>query len=62
MANGDLPDYESVIKESTPPPYNFVTSHPTDFHIDARIPSAPPQYRSRPNSSTAVGSLAPIHS
>lgn len=58
MNNGDLPDYDTVIKdtrpkEMTPPPYNFVTTHPADFGIEARVPSAPPQYRSR-NSSVAV--------
>jgi hypothetical protein len=55
MNNDDLPDYETIIKESsmkdiTPPPYNFVTAHPNDFNIEARVPSAPPQYYSRRSS------------
>jgi hypothetical protein len=58
--NGDLPDYETVIKDSrrkdiTPPPYNFVAAHPIDFGIESRVPSAPPQYRSRNNSVAVVG-------
>lgn len=59
MNNRDLPDYETVIKDATPPPYNFVTSHPTDFGIDTRVPSAPPQYRSRSNSIVPNG-LVPV--
>ncbi len=55
MNNADLPDYEAIIKDTTPPPYNFVTTHPTDFGIEARVPSAPPQYRSRTNSVAVVG-------
>lgn len=64
MNNGDLPDYATVIKdpqpkEITPPPYNFVTTHPTDFGIEARVLSAPPQYRSR-NNSVAVIEPPPV--
>jgi len=64
MNNRDLPDYETIIKDSrvkdsTPPPYNFVTTHPTDFGIETRVPSAPPQYRSRSNS-IAPNGLVPI--
>ena len=60
MNNRDLPDYETVIKDSrtkdiTPPPYNFVTTHPSDFGIESRVPSAPPQYRSRSNSEAVIG-------
>ncbi len=66
LNNDDLPDYETTIKDSsmkdlTPPPYNFVTTHPNDFGIDARVPSAPPQYNSR-RSSLATNYLdAPIN-
>ena len=35
------------MKDPTPPPYNFVTTHPNDFNIESRVPSAPPQYTSR---------------
>ncbi len=64
MNNRGLPDYETVVKDSrtkdlTPPPYNFVASHPTDFGIDTRVPSAPPQYRSRCNSIATVGPVPP---
>ena len=64
MNNGDLPAYEAVIKaprpkEMTPPPYNFVTTHPADFGIESRVPSAPPQYRSR-NNSVAVVDPPPV--
>jgi hypothetical protein len=38
------------MKDLTPPPYNFVATHPNDFGIDPRIPSAPPQYNSRRSS------------
>jgi hypothetical protein len=67
MNNRDLPDYETVAKDSrvkdvTPPPYNFVAAHPTDFGIEPRIPSAPPQYRSRSNSVAVVASTAPVES
>jgi hypothetical protein len=67
MNNGDLPDYETVTKDSrmkdmTPPPYNFVAAHPTDFGIDTRVPSAPPQYRSRYNSVATIGPLAAVES
>ncbi len=67
MNNGDLPDYEAVVKDSrtkdmTPPPYNFVAAHPTDFGIDTRVPSAPPQYRSRYNSVATIGPLAAVES
>ena len=52
LHNDDLPDYETItkdtpVKDFTPPPYNFVATHPTDFGIDTRVPSAPPQYSSR---------------
>ena len=58
--NGDLPDYETICKDPrpkdpTPPPYNFVAAHPTDFGIEPRVPSAPPQYRSRSNSFFTLG-------
>lgn len=64
--NDDLPDYETISKESnrkdpTPPPYNFVTTHPNDFGITARVPSAPPVYSSRRNSSATVNSEDPTH-
>lgn len=62
MNNGDLPDYETVVKDSTPPPYNFVTAHPTDFNVETRVPSAPPQYRTRCNSTATVQSIAPVES
>lgn len=57
--NDDLPDYatiskESVQKDPTPPPYNFVTTHPNDFGITSRVPSAPPLYSSRRNSAAIV--------
>ncbi len=59
LNNNDLPDYETIAKDSTmkdltPPPYNFVATHPTDFGIEARVPSAPPQYSSRRNSSAIM--------
>lgn len=38
------------MKDTTPPPYTFVTTHPNDFGIESRIPSAPPQYHSRRSS------------
>ena len=64
--NDDLPDYETISKEPnqkdhTPPPYNFVTTHPNDFGITARVPSAPPLYSSRRNSSATVNSENPTH-
>ncbi|CAF4848867.1 unnamed protein product [Rotaria socialis] len=57
--NDGLPDYETItkdlpMKDLTPPPYNFVASHPNDFGIEVGVPSAPPKYYSRPNSA-AVG-------
>ncbi|CAF1106672.1 unnamed protein product [Adineta steineri] len=62
--NDDLPDYETIIKDAPvkdgiPPPYNFVTTHPTDFGIETRIPSAPPQYHSRRSSSAIIQSNIP---
>ncbi|CAF1119751.1 unnamed protein product [Rotaria sordida] len=67
MTNEGLPDYETIIKDSTmkeitPPPYNFVASHPNDFGIEARVPSAPPRYLSRPNSAVMGISNTPIES
>ncbi|CAF2811744.1 unnamed protein product [Rotaria sp. Silwood2] len=67
MNNDDLPDYETIVKDSsmketTPPPYNFVASHPNDFGIEARIPSAPPRYYSRHNSVVTVHTNIPIES
>lgn len=64
MNNRDLPDYETVIKDPpakdvTPPPYNFVATHPNDFGIEGRVTSAPPQYRSR-NNSVAVIEPTPV--
>ncbi len=46
---------DSRRKDITPPPYNFVAAHPSDFGIETRVPSAPPQYRSRSNSTAVVG-------
>jgi hypothetical protein len=65
MNNDDLPDYETIIKDSsmkeiTPPPYNFVAAHPNDFGIGARIPSAPPQYNSRRSSLATTNPMAPV--
>ncbi|CAF2639751.1 unnamed protein product [Rotaria sp. Silwood2] len=65
MNNGDLPDYETISKDSlakdtTPPPYNFVAAHPTDFGIETVIPSAPPQYRSRSNTEATIEPNAPV--
>ncbi|UJR31007.1 hypothetical protein I4U23_018518 [Adineta vaga] len=65
--NDDLPDYETISKDSrpkdiTPPPYNFVTTHPGDFGLESRVPSAPPQYRSRTNSTTTVRPIPPVQS
>lgn len=62
MNNGDLPDYNTVIKDTrpkdmTPPPYTFVTTHPNDFGIGERVTSAPPQYRSRNNSVAVIEPL-----
>ena len=64
--NDDLPDYETISKDSqrkevTPPPYTFVTTHPTDFGLESRVPSAPPQYRSRANSAV-VSPITPVQS
>jgi hypothetical protein len=64
--NDDLPDYEAIskhprTKDITPPPYNFVAAHPNDFGItETRIPSAPPQYRSRCNSTVTVEPMSPV--
>ncbi|CAF1217811.1 unnamed protein product [Rotaria magnacalcarata] len=60
--NQDLPDYETVTKDTlakdaNPPSYNFVAAHPSDFDIEARVPSAPPQYSSQSN--TAVVTTEP---
>ncbi|CAF3391986.1 unnamed protein product [Rotaria socialis] len=60
--NQDLPDYETVTKDTltkdaNPPSYNFVAAHPSDFDTEARVPSSPPQYRSRSN--TAVVTTEP---
>lgn len=57
--NDDLPDYETIskeprLKDPTPPPYNFVTTHPNEFGIESRVPSAPPVYSSRRNSSAII--------
>ncbi|CAF0904791.1 unnamed protein product [Rotaria sordida] len=55
MNNADLPDYETISKDSLgkhtiPPPYNFVAAHPNDFGIETSfIPSAPPEYDPRSN-------------
>jgi hypothetical protein len=59
LNNDGLPDYETTTKSSymkdvTPPPYNFVTTHPNEFGIDPRVPSAPPQYSSRRNSAATI--------
>lgn len=66
LNNDDLPDYETITKDSsrkdvTPPPYNFVATHPNDFGIDPRIPSAPPQYNSRRSSLATTNNDAPIN-
>jgi hypothetical protein len=66
MDNDDLPDYETTIKDSsakdiTPPPYNFVATHPNDFGIDAPIPSAPPQYYSRRSSLATTHLDVPVN-
>ncbi|CAF0942160.1 unnamed protein product [Rotaria sp. Silwood1] len=63
--NDDLPDYETISKDSlgkdtTPPPYNFVAAHPTDFGIDTDAPSAPPQYRPRSSTVATIEPNAPI--
>jgi len=49
------------MKDVTPPPYNFVATHPTDFGIDPRVPSAPPQYYSRRSSLATTNNDAPIN-
>jgi hypothetical protein len=64
VSNDDLPDYETITKDSrmkdvTPPPYNFVAAHPDDFGLETRVPSAPPHYRSRSSSIATVGHPAP---
>jgi hypothetical protein len=51
--NNDLPDYNTIIKDKSfkdtnPPTYQAVAANPTDFGIQVRVPSAPPQYDSRP--------------
>jgi hypothetical protein len=66
LNNDDLPDYETTtktpyMKDVTPPPYNFVTTHPNDFGIDSRIPSAPPQYSSRRTSVATIHPNDPIN-
>lgn len=64
--NEGLPDYETIVKDTTvkdltPPPYNFVTSHPNDFGIEQAAPNAPPQYTSRPNSAAVnVPNILPV--
>jgi hypothetical protein len=55
MNTSGLPNYDTVAKEvsskeTIPPPYNFVATHPTDFGLDDATPNAPPGYSSRPNS------------
>ena len=65
IGNDDLPDYDTItkdtwIKESTPPAYNFVTDHATDFGIEGRMASAPPQYRSRPSSAVSISAAVPV--
>ena len=65
--NNDLPDYETITKETRakemiPPSYNFVAAHPTDFGIDTPIPSAPPEYRSRRNSTSTIGPTTAVES
>lgn len=67
MNNTDLPAYETIskaisTKDITPPPYTFVTAHPSDFGLEARVPSAPPQYRSRDHSAASVRSPARVDS
>ncbi|CAF0773174.1 unnamed protein product [Adineta steineri] len=66
--NDDLPDYETISKnprpkDITPPPYNFVAAHPTDFGIEMSVLNAPPQYRSRCSSvATVVPPLSRVDS
>ncbi|UJR15643.1 hypothetical protein I4U23_002579 [Adineta vaga] len=67
LDNDDLPDYDTIIKDTAvkdgiPPPYNFVTTHPNDFGIGPRVPSAPPQYHSRRSSLAAPQPTAPDES
>ena len=67
MNNTDLPAYETIskaisTKDITPPPYTFVAAHPSDFGLEARVPSAPPQYRSRDHSAASVRSPVPVDS
>jgi hypothetical protein len=63
LHNDDLPDYETINKDSRVkdvnlPTYNFVATHPTDFGIESQVPtpSAPPKYHSRRSS---VATIAP---
>ncbi|CAF0814595.1 unnamed protein product [Adineta ricciae] len=63
--NDDLPDYDTIIKDTSikdgiPPPYTFVTTHPGDFGIEPRAPSAPPQYHSRRSSLSTSHPTAPV--
>lgn len=53
LNNDDLPDYETItkdttMKDSTPPPYNFIANQ------FPPIPTAPPQYSSQPGSMVSI--------
>ena len=67
--NGDLPTYDASVKtqpvkDLTPPPYTFVTTHPNIFELEGRVTSAtaPPQYTSRCNSAVTVRSFNSVDS